>query len=248
MHESTHHATAAHVRYNSVTMLSELNNEKTRKLIQANRADFDRNALQRRLKVLEAAVIAAQAETEVLREQLQRVQSSTSWRLTRPVRAVKLAVKLWYDSVTKRHTLLPPARSATDQSHYQTWIRTGEAPCRAGLLQPDTGFHPKTLGFALWATPGSGPAIAALLADCPPGCTILILDQGTELPPDLPAHAIHVPVPLDAEPAQSVAMALQHLHTDLLGFLIASDRFSSRCPCLGHGRKLARLHRPALCR
>src|SRR4051812_13966222 len=66
-----------------------LGNEKVRQLVQTNRENFDRTAAEPLIKFLEAKLAATQA-------QVRAFETSTIWRMTRPIRAAADFAKSWH--------------------------------------------------------------------------------------------------------------------------------------------------------
>ena len=200
-------------------------------LIQAYRTAGARSVTEQRLRSLEAALAASEAEALELRARLRAFESSTSWRLTRPIRAAIDRVLNWRRRVARRPGKADPAFVATGPSQYVDWIRTGETNCRYALLQhlPAAGIAPlSNLALVLWATPGCEPALAALLADCPAECRVLVLEHGAASSPQGTQHArvSRVAMAPDCSPADGVAVALAQLDADMIGFHDLRDQLA----------------------
>jgi GT2 family glycosyltransferase len=209
-------------------MLFEYSGEQARRLVQASQTTFDHDAINRQTITSEMALAAAQAEIAELKEELRLLRSSTIWRLTHPVRAFVTTARAWHGAVINRWGKARPADTMTDAHQYRAWMRESEAACRAALWPTQTGKYPKTIGVAVWATPGCRAAVQSLLLDYPSNCTILVLDQGADLPAILfdGKSIFHTIIPAEAQPSQAVAFALACLNSDMLCFLNAHDRLA----------------------
>jgi hypothetical protein len=181
-----------------------------------------------RLQALEIALAAARAEADSLRARLRAFETSNFWRLTGPLRAALDGARVW----RRRLSATPrSARGATVRLDYASWIKTGEAPCRAAMLPrggaADDAVAPR-LALVVQGAPGSGPALKQLLATCPKAFTILILDQDAGLAAAITGHGqvLHHPVAPGFIPADALAIALARLDADMLCFLDLRDRLA----------------------
>jgi GT2 family glycosyltransferase len=203
-----------------------LANEATHLSFRSTYKNADGRAAARRVNDLEAAVAIAQAEAEILRAQLRAFETSTTWRLTRPIRAIVGVAKAWRQALLSkgaaRHSFISPQQ-------YDDWIATEEAYALAALTRrPKLGYYPKTLSLVIWVAAGCGSAVRQFLTDCPTTCTILLLDQEGTLPLDVAwqGHVMRVAIPREFEPADALYIALDRLDTDMLCFMDVRDRLA----------------------
>ena len=107
---------------------------------------------------------------------------------------------------------------------YDQWIASEEAAQLARLGRRKPGHHaiaPQRLGLVLHATEGCGPALSAIIGQCPEGCTVLVLDQGCGM-----AGEGSITVPADWRPEAAIGLALEHLDADLLCFHDLRDQLA----------------------
>jgi hypothetical protein len=203
-----------------------LANEKTHLSVQSTCKIADGRAGARRVNDLEAAVAAAQAESETLRAQLRALETSTTWRLTRPIRAIVGAAKARRQAFDNKRAA---PQSFIAPERYEDWIATEEAHSLAALRRRSKlVYYPKKLSLVLWVAAGSGSAVTRFLTDCPTTCTILLLDQEGILPLDVArqGHVMRVDIGREFEPAEALYIALDRLDADMLCFLDVRDRLA----------------------
>jgi O-antigen biosynthesis protein len=199
--------------------LAELGSEAARRLLEANRQSFD------------SALLSARTEAAEWRARLSAFETSTSWRLTRPIRWAIETVRMWRHPAALMVSNQATAATATAPLPYEDWIVTEEANCIAALEQPGPGRQailPQRLGLVLLATSGCGPALTDLLADCPGEYSILVLDQDDVLPSCVAeqGRVLRKPIPPGFAPADAVGLALDVLDIDMLCFLDGRDRLA----------------------
>ena len=208
-----------------------LSSETVRRFVAANRRKFDcpapfPGAAERQVTVLEAALVAARAETAELQNRLHAFETSTSWRLTSPIR--------WLVKTLQRaRAIVPPAveqplPSAPPSLPYENWVRAAEADGLASLL-PGPGrqaIRPQRLGLVILATNDSLVTLDGL--ECPEGCRILVLEKAGMPPTAIPetGYVLRKSIPSKFAPADTVGLALDHLEADMLCFLDGEDRLA----------------------
>ncbi len=178
------------------------------RVVEANRLSFDSiatvpGALEGRVQALEAELAAVRLDAAEARHSLAVFQTSTSWRLTRPVR---WAVDVLHGGRTRPPFAadVPPSPARPPPLSYRQWIETEEATQFAALRRSGPGHQPQRpqrLGLVVL---GAGPAANGI--ECPDGCTVLVLDQ--------------------PEAQRAVRRALDQLDVDLVCFLDGGDRLA----------------------
>ena len=222
-------------------------NEATWRVIEANRASYDslRPSLgraERQMRKLEAALAQAETEASQLRRLVAAFETSTSWRLTGPIRRLVQSFKLRRPRGVDQDRTAPPAvPAATDDpsTSYQEWIDAEEERSLAALSGPSEGRAPVVtpqLGLALWMeqtdTAAGAEDLAATLAYVPANCQVLVLC------PDTAAAAVQqagaaagrpdILIEAGAECTSALALALARLEADYLCFHDLRDRIAPR--------------------
>jgi GT2 family glycosyltransferase len=191
------------------------------RVVSANRQSFDGHVI--------AANAAITEEVEKLRAQLQAFETSTFWRLTR---APRWLIERWRSRRSAGGvTRTPPIPSSHQVLRtYREWIIKEEPRHRASLTRSLAGgsnVQALSLGLVFLAADGPGPALAALLADCPEECKILVLERQGGTPVSLAdSRVIHKTVPAEFDPADAVMLACTVLDTDFICFHDGRDRLA----------------------
>lgn len=190
------------------------------RLLKANRFQFDTlaplGAAQQRIQSLELEAA-----------HLRAVISSTSWKVTAPLRWAVDRLRSFRQA--SQQTAGPaPSGAGNAAIDYGQWIALAEPGHLERLRSTRPGFEPAgrpRLGVVLFGQGDDGAMLDAVLAGRPPDCRVLVLQDDTEaLRTSRPALAGQLPVvfhslPRDgAEPA-AVRLGLQLLDTDLICFL-----------------------------
>ncbi len=137
------------------------------------------------MRELEAALAQARTEINRLETLVFAFETSTSWRLTGPIRRlIKSLQTLRPKKATQDQTESPVPPAATDDpiASYQEWIDNEERRACDMLLRPGDGRAPVVqprLGLVLWAEQTDGATVTdklvATLAHVPAACRVLLL-------------------------------------------------------------------------
>ncbi len=197
------------------------------RLAEANRKSFDSpvaspGAAERQSAALRAMLAASQAEAGHLRAKVHALETSTSWRLTGPLRQAMS----WLKSSPPPDAPAPRgARAVVPPLTYERWIEESEPACLAALAAPRPGGQaicPQRLGVVLLPGPGSEAALARLAEPCVEGCHILALvSEGAERKSFESATVMAVCA--EFQLSESVALAIRLLDADLVCFLDPED-------------------------
>ncbi len=223
-------AAAGGMRSQQNTTQTGLRSETAQRFVAANRKNFDSykalpSAANCRPRAIEASLIGAWAEVVELQNRLHAIEASRSWRLTGPLRwAIEALQKVLTPQPAVIETPKPPTPPIA--LPYVDWIRTQEIPNLATLVQPGPGhqaIRPQRLGVVILAPKGY-----PLQADCPPGCTILVLEEERLSAPCIrpESHILRHPIPAGFTPADAVNLSLDILDSDMLCFLDGQEQWA----------------------
>ena len=205
-------------------------NQAILRFTEANRISFDSpvaspGAAERHRVAMQAMLDASKAEASVLRSRVHALETSTSWKLTGPLRQALT----WLKSSPPPAPPVPSvARAEAEAVTYARWIEESEPARLAAFFAPRPGgqaIRPQRLGVVLLPGLDAEAVLARLLATGVEGCQILSLVHDDVLP-DRPGACDNVTVQAVSrgfEPAASVALAQRHLDVDLLCFLDPQD-------------------------
>ena len=209
-------------------------NQAILRLNEANRVSFDSpqpapGAAERESGALHARLAASRAEAATLRLRIHALETSTSWKLTGPLRQVLSWLK---SSPPPPPPASPVARVEAEVPTYERWVEVDEPAALSALSADRPGgqaIRPQRLGVVLLPGPDAAAALARLLEPRVEGCQILAFVTDGDLPDHVRANdnAMICPVPPGFSPAHVVLLASQNLDVDLLCFLDPRDVIAS---------------------
>ena len=209
------------------------------RLLEANRTRFDScllppGALDRKMAAAEAALLQSRREAELLQTRITALETSTSWRLTAPLRrilslfqAARPAPGESVQTTPRELNTCPPAFAVSAPSAYDEWIERYEPVGLAKLLAVLPGqqpVHPQRLGIVLLPGADGLQSLHQLQCVCPQTVRILALTQASDELGSVPLRGTVLQrVPDDFTPADAVAWASRCLDADMLCFLDPRD-------------------------
>ena len=202
--------------------------------VQANRRQFadptsPLGAARAHVSDIEAQLAASRAECGVLAAELEALRTSTSWRLTAPLRRAMEVIRPTRAPPELVEALPEPLPTTT--AVYQDWIAEAEAVAVArylGALPVNPQRALPRIGAVVMAQAGEAVLAGLTPSDCPATLALLVLhDPARDLARHrLPGHAITHPADPGASPAEIAGLGLALLDVDFICFQDASDAFS----------------------
>ncbi len=202
-----------------------------RRVVEVNRSSYDSphpspGAAEQRIAELEQALAAARSSLAEVTAKLLRLETSTTWRITWPLRRT-LELAGLNRTQLPAPAAPPPAPQLPRALTYAEWIVAEEPGVLKRLASDGPGHRAvgqQTLGVVVVAQHGDAAALSALVDICPPDCSILVLDGGSSWQPH--GRAAVVPVPAGFTLAEAPALALHHSGADLLCFHDLRDQLA----------------------